>query len=528
MGKKINLFFFVILCLAALLVLNQAKPEDREPAGDASTSMTAPGRIVVVQEPGIQELDPAKAADTGSLRVIANIYEGLVRFAPGTSRVEPCLARSWEVSDDGKIWTFHLRQDVRFHDGTPLDARAVEAGVKKLLDKKPGGPTTYADFVYAPVEKITVKDRYCVEFHLKYPYAPFLNNLAVPMAAPVTGPEPVRRKDGPAAAPGTGPYIPVGELDGGLLLRANMQYWDSPAPVEEVLILPVADANRRSEMLLGGRADIALDLTFDDATRLRFRGYPVYRTTGLDISYLGFYTDRQPFNRLAVRQAVAKGINREEIFKHLALQQVQPATAHLPPGVPGYDPSKAQADHDPNGAARLLREAGHGQDFSFTLITYTDPRPYSPGGGKELAEAVAWSASEAGITINIRAYPWEQFKKALQRREGDAFLFGWISDNGDPDNILHTLLSRDQTGKGQNITRYQSPELETLLVSGRITADGAIRKELYARAQDVLNRDTPWVVLGHSLQYAATSPGVSGFALSPTGWHFLGRVAKNQ
>ena len=102
MGKKINLFFFVILCLAALLVLNQAKPKDREPAGDVSTSMTAPSRIVVVQEPGIQRLDPAKAADTGSLRVIANIYEGLVRFAPGTSRVEPCLARAWEVSDDGK------------------------------------------------------------------------------------------------------------------------------------------------------------------------------------------------------------------------------------------------------------------------------------------------------------------------------------------------------------------------------------------------------------------------------------------
>jgi len=159
-------------------------------------------------------------------------------------------------------------------------------------------------------------------------------------------------------------------------------------------------------------------------------------------------------------------------------------------------------------------------------VTYTDPRPYSPGGGREIAEAVARSVAKAGININIRAYPWDRFKQALREQEGDAFLYGWISDNGDPDNFLYTLLVSGQSGNSQNITRYRSTEIETLLVSGRVTPDKAIRNETYNRVFEILNRDTPLVVLCHSLHHAASSPSVSGFALNPTGWHVLNKVLK--
>lgn len=525
MNRKINLFLVIILCLAALLVLNQEKQKEQAAGKSSSTTSTVPpDRLVVTQAYPVKTLDPVDADDTGSLRVITNVYEGLVRFKPGTALVEPCLAKSWEISGDGTVWTFNLRSDVRFHDGTPFDARAVEYSVKRQTARQTEA-TTYSDFVYAPVQKVEVVDRYTVKFILKYPYAPFLNNLAMPMAAPVVGPEPAGTGGQPVPPPGTGPFIPAGEVDGGILLRANRDYRQALRGVEEILFIHVANSRRQAEMLLNRETDIALDLTFDDAARLRFQGLPVCRTSGLDISYLGFYTDREPFKRPAVRKAVALSLNREEIYKQLGLQQVLPAVGHLPPGVTGHvaaDWTSSAAE-----AAQLLRELGYEKGLTFTLITFLDPRPYTPGGGKELAEALARSAARAGITIKVRAYPWEQFKLALQRREGDAFLYGWISDNGDPDNFLYTLLAPDQIEKGQNLTRYRSSRLETLLVSGRGTTDEEVRRELYARAQDVIDRDTPWVVLGHSLHHAATAPGVSGFALSPTGWHALGGVKKD-
>ncbi|KJS77919.1 MAG: hypothetical protein JL56_02120 [Desulfotomaculum sp. BICA1-6] len=486
----------------------------------------SPNRLVVTQEYAVKSLDPALASDTGSLRVTANIYEGLVRFKPGTIQVEPCLARSWEVSEDAKVWTFNLRRNVLFHDGTPLDARWVESSIKRQTASK-NNQTSYADFVYAPVQKIEVVDKYVVRFYLKYPFAPFLNNLAVPMAAPVVGPVAHDSADGnPVPPPGTGPYIPAGEIEGGILLRANPHYWASTPGVQEIAFLTVTDSLLQSEMLLHGQSDIALDLTFNDATRVRFQGYPVFRTTGLDICYLGFYTERAPFNSVEVRKAVARALDLNEVYKHLGLQQAQPATGHLPPGVMGSE-SNERPGYDQTTAAQLLNDAGHQKGLSFTLITYSDPRPYTPGGGKELAEALAKSAARTGITINVRAYPWNQFKEALQRREGDAFLYGWISDNGDPDNFLYTLLAPDQIEHGQNITHYRSTQLETILISGRNTTDMEIRRQLYAQAQEILNQDTPWVVLGHSLYHAATAPHINGFVLSPTGWHTLGDVKKN-
>lgn len=523
MDKKYNLFLIIILCLAAFLVLNQEKQKENTGAYTEVDAFVSPDRLIVTQQFEVKNLNPAVASDTGSLRVTANIYEGLVRFKPGTVQVEPCLASDWDVSEDAREWTFHLRRNVLFHDGTPLNARLVESGIKRQMEAKKNN-ISYADFVYAPVQKVETVDDFTIRFQLKYPYAPFLNNLAMPMAAPVTGPS-TQNGAQDVPPPGTGPYIPGEQINGGILLRANPHYWSTAPAVNEVAFLTVKDPRSRLELLLQGKSDIALDLTFDDAAEARLQGFPVCRATGLDICYLGFYTEKPPFNNAMVRKAVAGALNIQEAYKQLGLQQAQPAAGHLPPGVAGGE-SGNRPGYNPAETARLLKDTGYQDGLTFTLITYSDPRPYTPGGGKELAEALAQSAAEAGITINVKAYPWDQFKEALQSREGDAFLYGWISDNGDPDNFLYTLLAPDQINNGQNITRYSSPQLETILTSARSTTDMEIRRELYAQAQNILDTDTPWVVLGHSLYHAATAPGITGFVLSPTEWHTLGGVKK--
>ncbi|WP_347488630.1 ABC transporter substrate-binding protein [Desulfoscipio sp. XC116] len=535
MIKPLKLLVATLLGLLILAVLIQSKLPDR---GGPATGRSADGNdttgsnnkhITIAQEHTVSTLDPAAATDTGSIRLISNIFEGLVRFKPGTAKIEPCLAESWKLSEDGLTYTFYLRQNVSFHDGVALDASAVQYSVQRQLTNQSGGTTTYADFVYAPLEKVKVIDQHSIEFHLKYPYAPFLNNLAIPMAAPIVSPAVSRLpRDKLSSHPaGTGPFIYAGEKNGGQILKANHDYWNTPPAIEEISFLSVPDTDQRVQMLLDGHIDIALDLTFAQTAGLRFKGYPVLRATGLDIGYLGFYTDRRPFNQPAVRRAIASSLDHREILEKLWPQETRPALGPLPPAVLGYDPNITQIDCAPDKAAQLLREAGYTNGLSFTLITYTDKRPYSPGGGQILAEALAKSLAEHGITVKVQAYPWQQFKQALSRREGNAFLYGWISDNGDPDNFLYTLLAENQVKNGLNLTRYQNEELETMLLSGRHTADPDTRQQFYRQAQQIINRDVPWLTLNHSLHYSATSPRVQGFLLSPTDWPLLCGIIKD-
>jgi len=527
MSKPFNMLVLGLLGLLALALLIQPRTGQ-----EVQTTMQSSdsNRIIIAQKYTASTLDPATATDTGSIRLITNLYEGLVRFKPGTLEIEPCLAESWQVSPNGLTYTFNLRQGVNFHDGVALDAAAVRASVQRQLANQAAKATNYADFVYAPLEKIKIIDPHTITFSLKYPYAPFLNNLAMPMAAPVVSPavsSPVSGKFGSSPA-GTGPFIYVGEVNSGQLLKANSDYWNGPPQAAEILFVSEPEADQRVQKLLKGQFDIALDLTFAQTAELRFKGYPVLRASGMDIGYLGFYTERQPFSKLAVRQAVVHSLNHRDILEKLWPQETRPANGPLPPTVLGYSPELTQLGYDPRKAAQLLNEAGYTDGFSFTLVTYTDTRPYSPGGGQVLAEALAKSLAKQNINVKVQAYPWQQFKQALDRREGDAFLYGWISDNGDPDNFLSTLLTEEQIKNGLNITRYHNAELATLLASGRQASDQDTRQHLYGQAQKIINRDVPWLILNHSLFHAATSPTVQGFILSPADWPVMDGVSKVQ
>jgi len=527
MSRPFNMLVLSLLGLLALALLIQPRAGQ-----EVQTTMQSSDskRIIIAQKYTVSTLDPATATDTGSIRLIANLYEGLVRFKPGTLEIEPCLAESWQVSPNGLTYTFNLRRGVNFHDGVALDAAAVRVSVQRQLTDQAAKAANYADFVYAPLNKIKIVDPYTITFSLKYPYAPFLNNLAMPMAAPVVSPaasSPASGKFGTSPA-GTGPFNYVGEANGGQLLKANSDYWDGPPEAAEILFVSEPVADQRVQKLLKGQIDIALDLTFAQTAELRFKGYPVLRATGMDIGYLGFYTERQPFSKLAVRQAVARSINQRDILEKLWPQETRPAHGTLPPTVLGYNPELTQLGYAPSKAVQLLKEAGYAKGLSFTLVTYTDTRPYSPGGGRVLAEALAKSLAKQNINVKVQAYPWQQFKQALDRREGDAFLYGWISDNGDPDNFLSTLLTEDQIKNGLNITRYHNAELATLLASGRQTSDQATRQRLYNQAQEIINRDAPWLILNHSLYHAATSPAIQGFILNPSDWPVMNGVSKVQ
>lgn len=524
MGRSSKLVILAIFIIMAMLALAQNKNPEQTTSGWSLSLGSAPGRVVVAQAHPVLGLDPHTITDSGSALLCANIYQGLVRFKPGSALVEPCLATEWDVSPNGLAWTFKLRPGVTFHDGAPFNAEAVQLNFARHLNRQQDQATGYADFVFAPLDRVEVVDQQTIRLHLKYPYAPLLNNLAMPMAAALVspgafgtaGPEKSQNNSYPA---GTGPYLWAGEYAGGNLLKANPKYWEGPPRVKEILVTTIPEPDKRAQLLQKGKVHLALDLTSRETDQLQGRDFQVYRATGLDIGYLGFYARKKPFSQPALRQAVALSLDRSQIINELWPRDTRPALGILPPTIPGY--REGGGSYNPEQARRLLREAGHGEGFTFTLITYSNPRPYAPGGGEMLARALARSLATVNIKVEVKAYPWEEFKQALARQEGDAFLYGWISDNGDPDNFLHRLLAQSQIQNGQNSTGYHNEQLDALLTSARQTTDPQARRELYHQAQAIIDRDTPWVVLNHSLHQAASSRSITGFTLSPTGWHRL-------
>ena len=461
-------------------------------------------------------LDPAFLQDENSARVSVNIFEGLVQFNPGTTDVSPCLAENWRVSPDGREWTFYLRKKVRFHDGTPFNAEAVRFSVERQMPPRGTPDMAYATFTFAPVDRIVTSDPYTVKFILKYPYAPFLHNLAMPAAAPIVSPAAVQ-----AAGPdffkkpvGTGPFVFENWGKGGkIVLKANESYWGGSPQPDRLVFKVIKQSRLRALALKLGLVDVIEGIEPSDAKYLEQKGLSVLRRPGADINFLGFYTDKEPFNRQPVRKAVSMAIDTENIVNTLFGGNAFAAKGPLPPGVLGHDEEIRPAPYDPQGAKELLKRSGYADGLKITLITYENTRPYNPAGGKKLAAAVREDLAKAGIDVEIKSYSWEDYKKALFEREGDAFFYGWIGDNGDPDNFLYTLFSSSQSEGGLNAFHYRNKELDRLLIRGQQETEPLLREKLYHRAVREIMLDTPCVFLNHSLFTAAVSPRVKGFVL---------------
>ncbi len=474
-------------------------------------------------------LDPAFSEDDQSNKVIANIFEGLVRFEPGAGTIEPCLAEGWRVSPDGREWTFFLRKGVKFHDGTPFNSEAVRFSIERQMPPQRTENAGYADFTFGMLENIRTPDLYTVQFTLKYPYAPFLNNLAMSAAAPIVSPTAVNvlGEEFGEKPVGTGPYrFSSWEKGKNIILKENRDYWGK-LPKSPTLIFSVIKNNRlRALALKLGFVDIVDSLTPADTRYLAQKGFPVIQVPGLDLNYLGFFTDKKPFDDPAVRRAVSMLIDTKhitELYKGAAIE----ANGPLPPGILGYNANLNPIPYDPEGAGELLAGAGYAGDLQFEIITYNNPRPYNPTGGDILAATIQKELAKAGVKTIIRSYTWDHYKEALFNKEGNAFLYGWISDNGDPDNFLYTLLSSSQIENGLNTAGYRNSEVDLLLAKAQRENEPALRERMYRDAVEMIIQDAPWVFLNHSLRLYSTSTGITGFTPCPAGFTPLDMVKKD-
>jgi peptide/nickel transport system substrate-binding protein len=458
-----------------------------------------------------RSLDPRMSTDVASARVQQLLFDSLVALDESSNLV-PELAESWEMPDE-QTYVFHLRRDVRFHHGRPLTAEDVVYTFESIRDPALRSPRRAA---YAMIESIESPDPYTVCIRTQEPFAPFLINMVqgiVPRDLAEAGPEAF------AAAPsGTGAFrFESFRPDIDLVLRRYDECYRGAPAVEKIVIRIIPEANIRLLELESGALDfLQNEIPPDALPRLRARDdVEVLTWPGTNFAYLGFNLPDPILSDLAVRRAIAHGLDRESYIRDILGGLARPASSLLPPGHWAYASDVRTYEHDPEKARRILDEAGYAPDdegvrVRLTFKTSTNERT------RRLAEAMQQDLAEVGIALTIRSFDWATFYNDILKGNFQLYSLSWVGIT-DPD-ILHSIFhSASVPPNGRNRGHYANPRVDELLDRARRTFDRGKAAELYREVQRILAEDLPYVNLWYEDNVAVLSRRFTGFLPYPAG-----------
>jgi len=517
---------FVLAAIAIGCSQGARGPAERQ-RGDGSGSESSTGILIYTRGEDANTLDPIHTDIGETVKVLVNLYDTLVAYDDEKAELVPSLAESWRTSEDGRTWTFTLRQNVVFHDDTPCDAAAVVFSFERLILEKhphlyePGRP-------YKPsfnmIEKVEATGAHEVVFTLRAPSAIFLQNLAM-FPASILSPTAVKRHqkrygENPA---GTGPFkLAKWNRDRQLVLEAFDKHWRGSPGVKNVIFLPIREATTRLQQIKRGEAHIADDLDPSELDKLAEQpGIVVQQQVGMNVAYLAIQTEKPPLDRPDVRLAIAQAIDKQEFVRIVFARHAVPAKTLVPPEMWGHHADLVDHKHDPASAKKLLEaaaeEAGFSLPLKLTLNVMNQSRPYLQD-PRNAASYIKDALRPIGIDVGVEPRDVNQHFQYVMAGHHQLALAGWSSDNSDPDNFLYSLLDSDNIGEhGNNLSRYNNPRLHELLVGAQRELDQAKRLEMYRQAQEIVLRDMPVVPLSHSEMRVALRDNVKGYVLHPTG-----------
>ena len=503
------------------------------PWAATTQAQTPPNVLVVGQIAEPKSLDPHAVTAVNDFRILMNIYDGLVRYRDGTLEVEPALAKSWTISEDGLTYTFELRDGVSFHDGTPFNAAAVKFNFDRMLDEThpyhDTGPFPLS-FFFSAVDSVTVVSERSVRFALKEPYAPFLSNLAYPTGL-IVSPDAVKRhgKDFGRHPSGTGAYnFAEWESNAKVVVTRNDGYWDGAPSLEAIVFRPITDGNTRVAEMLAGGIDMMVEVPPDSVeTFAKDAGYVVHEQAGPHVWFLILNAKDGPMADKRVRQAVNYAIDKKTLVDNVLQGTAEIAAGPTPPAFSwAYNESLQPYPYDPDKARALVKEAG----FEGAKLTF-----YVTEGGSGMLDPVPMGAAiqadlaKIGFDVEIETYEWNTFLgKVNPGLEGKADMaeMAWMTN--DPDTLPYLALrSGAWPDKGGfNSGYYANPEVDKLLEAARRSTDQSERAKLYRRMQEIVQEDAPWAFIANWKQNAVTSDNVGGFKLQPSFFLLLQNVTK--
>ena len=446
--------------------------------------------------------------DSARLSILRAVVEPLVRREPGGT-YRPCLATRWELSDDAKSWTFHLRDGVVCHDGTSLAAEDVVSSLTRIRDEDVGGElgTQGVYRSYLEGSQITADRPERVTLSTPEPAADLLDLLVdIPIL-------PKHTLEGlPSTIVGTGPYRFTERSDTRVLMTRYPRYWAETDRPETVEWLAVSDARERLELLLRGEADLVVPVPPEEVAGIDARDdlRVVTVQTSVCATFMCNLLDG-PCTRVEVRQALNYALDVPELIRSVVGGAAKPLTGPLTSLHLGFDPGTEGYPYDPDRARALLERAGVGPSLDLTLDVPTTLPDEAP----ELARKMVESYAQVGLEVNVVAYEdrpaYAEMVRAKELHDAACF-------DSSPLSTFRVLREKFHSGlRGPWWLGYHNPEVDGLIDEARATPATELRQALYRQAYGLISRDAPWIFLYNPLRYIGVKENLGGWHTTPEG-----------
>jgi peptide/nickel transport system substrate-binding protein len=541
---------WLLLVVAALaLALGGCGGDDGDDEAGGGGGGESGGTLVFAGASDPVALDGALVSDGESIRVITQLFETLIGLKPGTTELEPALATEWKVNDDATVFTFTLREGVKFHDGTDFNAEAVCFNFDRWYNFK--GPlqnpsasyywqSFFGGFAKNESEDLSpslyksceAQDETTAVMTLTKPSASMLGALTQ-QAFSIASPKALQEFDADAGTVdeetgfkptgtfgtehpiGTGPFKFESWTRGDrLVLSRYDDYWGDKAKLDEVIIRPIGDNAARLQALQNDEIQ-GYDLVEpqDVATIEGDENLKIIERPAFNVAYVTINQAQKPMDKLEVRQAVAYGLDREAVVNNFYGGRGVVAKEMMPPEVMGYADDVTEYTYDPEKSKELLQKAGLTLPVPIDFWYPTDvSRPYMPD-PKRNFEALAASLNKSGFKVTAHSAPWspDYLGRVDEGTAGHLNLIGWTGDFADPDNFIGVFFQSFSPQFG-----FRNPELFNLLDQGEAESDEAKREETYQQANRLIMDFLPAVPYAHSKPALGFRADVDGYIASPT------------
>ncbi|HSB67734.1 MAG TPA: ABC transporter substrate-binding protein [Candidatus Methylomirabilis sp.] len=477
------------------------------------------GTLVFVRSADANFLDSGFSTITEDLDVAVNVFDSLVQMDSGGA-VKPGLAVSWQ-NVQGQAWTFKLRSDAKFHDGTPLDSEAVAFSINRLDPESPyyskGRTSSLRIWLGNLVVRAEALDPTTVKVTLREPYALFPHMLAS-FPVPIVSPSAVRRSgDGFARQPvGSGPFrFAEWVKDDHITLTANPDYWGGKPNLDQVIFKVVPDASSRLLELKRGSGHFLKGILPDQRAAIEAdKGLVLLTRPCSCIGYLAINDQKKPFDDVRVRRALNHAIDRQTIMRTIQGGLGIVAESMYPPWMPGYNARAPKYPYDPPRARELLQQAGFPKGFSAQLWTFNVERPFIPN-VLQVAEKVRADLAGVGVDAKISVMDSAVYWRSINTLQGELAMKGWYTPP-QPDFLIRVaLLGLESATYYPSTPRGQ--KLREMAVQAARTFDESERSQLYQQIQQMYMEDAPVVPLMHPAYAWVHGSGYTGVEISPDG-----------
>ena len=473
-------------------------------------------------------LDPHLTTDTTSAGLVVELFSGLVALNTDLQLV-PDIAERWEISDDSMLYTFHIRDNAKFHDGTRITAQDFKWSLERAVSPETASPVadTYLgdivgvedalEGITSEISGVTVVDDSTLQIQIDAPKAYFLQKLTYPTAY-------VLQRDNVESGGrnwtdtlnGSGPFklkeYRIGER---IILERNEHYYREHANLDSVSMNLAGGQSmamyENDEIDITGVGLFDLERVLDPNEELNKE--LVIAPPDFSVSYVGFNTSMPPFDDVNFRQALNHAVNKELIAKEVLSELVEPAYGILPPGFPGYNEDLTGLEFDPEKARQLLEASAYADPDTRPRIVVTVP---GTGGtiGLDLEVIIEMWRQELGVEVDIQQVEWATYLQDLNQQKFQAYGgLGWQADYPDPQDFLDILF---HTESSINHGAYSNAELDGILEEARIEPDVERRVQLYHQAEKLIVEDAAWLPLWYAGErYVLIKPHVKDYHVTP-------------